>query len=143
MIGVRHVGLIVNDIDKSLKLYNDVLGFTPMVDQIEKGNFYEHITGIKHGVARTCKCYSQNGTCIELIQYQTESLKKREKALVCEGFNHIALDVNDIDKIYKKLKNIGIIFINPPRYNDKKTAKVAFCKDFEGNYLELVQTKFK
>jgi catechol 2,3-dioxygenase-like lactoylglutathione lyase family enzyme len=142
MIGIRHIGLIVDDLDKSLELYNDVLGFTPKIDQVEKGTFYEHITGIKFGVARTCKCYSSNGTCIELIQYQSESLIKREKTLVCEGFNHIALDVDEIDKLYKKLKSIGITFINPPKYNDDKTAIVAFCKDFEGNYLELVQTNF-
>ena len=27
------------------------------------------------------------------------------------------------------------------RTNDEKTAKVAFCYDFEGNMLELVQTQ--
>ena len=67
MINLRHVGLIVKDIDKSYELYRDILGFIPKVDQIEKGEFYEHLTGLISGVARTSKCYSEDGTCIEFI----------------------------------------------------------------------------
>ena len=32
MINLRHVGLIVHDIDKSYELYRDILGFIPRVD---------------------------------------------------------------------------------------------------------------
>ena len=67
MISLRHVGLIVDDIEKSLTLYDGVFGFKPQVDQIESGSFYEHLTGISSGIARTCKCYAKDGSCIELI----------------------------------------------------------------------------
>ena len=142
MIGIRHVGLIVKDIEKSLTIYRDIFGFMPKIDQIEQGDFYEHLTGNKSVVARTCKCYSDNGTCIELIEYQRESMVERKKELVCEGFNHIALDVDDIENIYSNLVKLGITFIKEPKFNNEETAKVAFCKDFEGNYLELGQTNF-
>jgi catechol 2,3-dioxygenase-like lactoylglutathione lyase family enzyme len=142
MISVRHVGLVVDNIEKSYRLYRDILGFTPKIDQIEKGIFYEHLTGLKSGIARTSKCYSKDGTCIELIEYQSQSSKKRHKDLISDGFNHIALNVNDIESLYSKLINIGIEFINKPKFNNEKTAKVAFCKDFEGNLIELVQTNF-
>ena len=140
MINLRHVGLIVDDIDKSIKLYSDVLGFKPKVDQLEKGDFFEHLTGLEGGIARTTKCYSQDGTCIELIEYKSQKANKRKKDLTYEGFNHVALNIDDLDKIYLKLISLGIEFINEPRINPDKTAKVAFCKDFEGNLLELVQT---
>ena len=55
MISLRHVGLIVNDIENSLLIYRDVLEFIPKLDQIESGTFYEHLTGIQDGIARTCK----------------------------------------------------------------------------------------
>tara|TARA_B100000886_G_scaffold333611_2_gene287958 strand:- start:6511 stop:6939 length:429 start_codon:yes stop_codon:yes gene_type:complete len=142
MINLRHVGLIVKDIDKSYELYKDILGFIPKVDQIEKGEFYEHLTGLVSGVARTSKCYSEDGTCIELIEYQSQSSDDRHKNLTSDGFNHIALNVNDLDSLHEKLIGIGIEFINEPKLNPEKTAKVAFCKDFEGNLLELVQTSF-
>ena len=142
MISLRHVGLIVKDIDKSYELYRDILGFIPKVDQIEKGEFYEHLTGLVSGVARTSKCYSEDGTCIELIEYQSQLSDDRHKNLTSDGFNHIALNVNDLDSLHEKVIGIGIEFINEPKLNPEKTAKVAFCKDFEGNLLELVQTSF-
>ena len=142
MINLRHVGLIVTSIDESYKLYRDVFGFIPRVDQIEKGDFYEHLTGLKEGIARTSKCYSKDETCIELIEYQSQDSIKRNKELTSDGFNHIALNVDSLDDVHKKLLEIGIEFINEPKFNDERTAKVAFCKDFEGNLLELVQTKF-
>ena len=55
MISLRHVGLIVSNIENSLQIYRDILEFIPKIDQIEKGGFYEHLTGIQDGVARTCK----------------------------------------------------------------------------------------
>tara|TARA_A100001035_G_C27764844_1_gene493095 strand:+ start:558 stop:986 length:429 start_codon:yes stop_codon:yes gene_type:complete len=139
MISLRHVGLIVNSIEKSLNLYDSIFGFKPKVDQVESGEFYEHLTGIKNGVARTCKCYAENGSCIELIEYVSHDPKNRYKGLLSSGFNHIALNVPNLEDVEKKLKNLGINFINPPKFNDTKTAKVAFCEDFEGNLIELVQ----
>jgi len=139
MINLRHVGLIVKDIDKSYELYRDILGFFPKVDHIEKGEFYEHLTGLVLGVARTSKCYSEDGTCIEFIEYQSQIPDSRNKKLTSEGFNHIALNIDDLDSLHKKLLSIGLEFINEPKLNPEKTAKVAFCKDFEGNLLELVQ----
>lgn len=141
MINLRHVGLIVKDIDKSYELYRDILGFIPKVDQIEKGEFYEHLTGLVSGIARTSKCYSEDGTCIEFVEYQSQSSDNRHKNITSDGFNHIALNVDDLDFLHTRLVDIGLEFINKPKLNPDKTAKVAFCYDFENNLLELVQTK--
>ena len=78
-------------------------------------------------------------TCIELIQYISHNAESRTKELLSSGFNHIALNIPDLEVLEKKLKNIGLIFINSPKINESKTAKVAFCYDFEGNLIELVQ----
>lgn len=139
MISLRHVGLIVDDIEKSLTLYEGVFGFKPQVDQIESGPFYENLTGINTGIARTCKCYAKDGSCIELIEYISHNATKRTKELLSSGFNHIALNIPNIEATVIQLKNMNIKFINPPRMNNEKTAKVAFCYDFEGNLIELVQ----
>lgn len=139
MITLRHVGLIVDDIEKSLQLYENILGFKPKIDQVESGPFYEHLTRIDSGIARTCKCYAPDGSCLELIQYISHNSEKRTKELLCSGFNHIALNISNLEALEKKLKNIGIVFVNTPKFNENKTAKVAFCYDFEGNLLELVQ----
>ena len=141
MISLRHVGLIVKNLDNSYKLYRDILGFIPKVDHVEQGPFYEHLTGIESGIARTSKCYSHDGTCIELIEYISHKSEIRSKSLLSEGFNHIALNVDDVELLCKSIKSIGLKLINEPRLNEEKTAKVAFCYDFEDNLLELVQTQ--
>lgn len=142
MISIRHVGIVVDNIEKSFELYRDILGFIPKVDHIEKGNFYEHLTGLKSGVARIAKCYAHDGSCIEFIQYQSPSSKKRHKNITSDGFSHIALNVKNLESLHKKLLAIGLEFIGDPKLNPDKTAMVAFCRDFEGNLLELVQTSF-
>ena len=140
MISLRHVGLIVSNIDNSLKLYRDVLGFIPKIDQVESGDFYQHLTGIENGIARTCKCFAHDGSCIELIEYQSHKEKMRTKDILSSGFNHIAINVDDISSLEIQLKKLDIKFINEPKLNDIKNAKVAFCYDFEENLIELVQT---
>ena len=122
MINLRHVGLIVQDIDKSYELYRDILGFVPKVDQIEKGDFYEHLTGLISGVARTSKCYSSDGTCIEFIEYQSQKADCREKGLTSEGFNHIALNIDDLDSLHEKLLSIGLEFINEPKIEPRENS---------------------
>lgn len=141
MVNLRHVGLIVKDIEESYKIYRDALGFIPKLDQIEQGSFYEHLTGIIGGKARTSKCYAADGSCIELIEYISHKPEQRNKELLNEGFNHIALNVDNLDSLHSSLMALGLRFINEPKLNNEKTAKVAFCYDYENNLLELVQTK--
>ena len=141
MISLRHVGLIVKDIEQSYKLYRDILGFIPQIDHVEEGFFYEHLTGIKDGKARTSKCYSGDGSCIELIEYISHEPESRIKGLLSEGFNHIALNVENVDSVCLSIKSLGLELVNEPQLNQEKTAKVAFCYDYEKNLIELVQTK--
>lgn len=139
-IGLRHVGLIVNDAEKALTLYRDILNFVPRVDQIESDNFFQKLVGIDGSCARTIKCYSvHDDSCIEIIEYQKPDMIQRVKDINALGFNHIAINTDDMEELCIKLKAIGLSFINDPSINNDKTAIVAFCSDFEGNLLELVE----
>lgn len=139
-IGLRHVGLIVNDAEKALKFYHGLLGFIPKADQIESDKFFQNLVGIKGAKARTIKCYSSfDNSCIELIEYIFPTAKNRIKNLNSKGFNHIALNVDNIDRCYSDLIEVGIKFLSKPTNNNSNSARVAFCVDFEGNYIELVQ----
>ena len=80
-------------------------------------------------------CHSQILKC-------QKSSKKRHKNITSDGFSHIALNVKNLESLHKKLLAIGLEFIGDPKLNPDKTAMVAFCRDFEGNLLELVQTSF-
>jgi catechol 2,3-dioxygenase-like lactoylglutathione lyase family enzyme len=140
MGGLRHAGLIVNDAEKALTLYRDILNFNPKVDQIESDNFFQKLVGIDGAIARTIKCYSiYDDSCIEIIEYKTPDMIDRAKDINSLGFNHIAINTNNLKDLSIKLKAIGLSFINEPSVNLDETAMVAFCYDFEGNLLELVE----
>ena len=138
---LRHVGLLVKDIDRSLRLYQDVFNFFPKVDQIESDEFFRHLVGIENSSARTVKCYSSiDDSCLELIQYITPSMLERNKSINALGFNHIAINVIDMEQVCSSLSNLGLEFLSKPMINTNKTVIVGFCRDFEGNLLELVET---
>jgi len=139
MISLRHVGLIVRDIDKSLHIYRDILNFKPKIDQIEHGPFFDHLIGFDNAKARTTKCYAEDESCIELIQFISHRSINREKRILGLGFNHIALNVENVDDVFKKLVSLGLQYVNEPKVNNEGTAKVSFCRDYEDNLLELVQ----
>ena len=75
-------------------------------------------------------------------RYQTDFYwfhSNREKRILGLGFNHIALNVENVDDVFKKLVSLGLQYVNEPKVNNEGTAKVSFCRDYEDNLLELVQ----
>jgi catechol 2,3-dioxygenase-like lactoylglutathione lyase family enzyme len=57
------------------------------------------------------------------------------------GWDHLALEVEDIDAAYAELSAAGIPFHVPPEDfpEEAPSVRIAFFKDPDGNVLELVQ----
>ncbi len=134
---IRHSGIVVRNIADSYKFYSD-LGFNVISDEIEKGKFLDTILGIDDCEIRVIKMSCDN-QMIELLGYRIESTfgKDIEKKINDIGCSHLAMTVDDIESVYKKLIDKGVKFINPPESNGK--VKVAFCKDPNDVWLELVE----
>ena len=123
MFKLRHIGIVVHDLEKSLEFYEDLLELDIKNQMIEEGKFISTILGNKVKV-KTCKL-TEN---IELLEY----LEGRHK-------NHIAFTTHNLDREYKLLKGLGIEFISEPQISPDRRAKVVFCYDPEGNLIELVE----
>ena len=133
---IRHSGIVVRDIIESYNFYVD-LGFMIESDEIEKGKFLDTILGIDGCEIRVMKMSCDN-QMIELLGYQNpKSLDDKFRRINSIGCSHLAMTVDDIESVYKKLTEQGIEFINPPESNGK--VKVAFCKDPNDVWLELVE----
>jgi len=134
---IRHSGIVVRDIIESYNFYVN-LGFMIESDEIEKGKFLDTILGIDDCEIRVMKMSCDN-QMIELLGYQIESTfgNDTEKKVNDIGCSHLAMTVDDIESVYKKLTEKGVEFINPPESNGK--VKVAFCKDPNDVWLELVE----
>ncbi len=139
MTKLRHAGVVVENIEKSIELYRDCFGFEVVWDEIESGSFIDEILGTEDVKVRTVKMRDKKSGMIELLQYFSHKPMKFDKSLIQTGCTHLALTVDNLDKILIDLRELGLKFISDPKVSDNGKAKVCFCRDIEGNFLELVQ----
>lgn len=141
VIGYRHTGIVVDDMELQLKFYRDLLNLDIYYDQYENGFWLSQILPMdKDQYARIIKLGKQDIIMVELINFKEWTYRDMVVKSYNEvGITHIALQVDDIHKMYDSLKNERVSFVKPPATNPDKTARVCFCYDFEGNLVELVQ----
>ena len=138
-VNIRHMGFVVNDLNKSLEFYVDNLGFKIYKKANESGNFINKILGYEKLDLITVKMTIDNGQMIELIDFGKHKELIKNHQLNQSGPTHIALTVYNLDKVYYKMSNKGVDFISPPLQSPDGLVKVAFCQAPEGTYVELVE----
>jgi len=142
--GIRHTGIVVNDINKMVAFYKDILGMKKVLETIEEGKYIETIIGLHSIRLHIIKLLTPDNSMIELLKYEgVNNTVQRDNFLWRQGITHIAFTVDDIDRIYMTLKKYGIDFISEPILSTDNYAKVCFCRDPEGNFLELVEVMKK
>lgn len=141
MKAVRHFGIVVNNMEKSLHFYRDLLGLKVKTDALEEGEFIDTVLGLHKVKVRTIKMLADEGNVlVELLWFQSHpSKKKGDDKIFNIGFSHLALTVKDIGQVYEKLKKEGIKFNSSPQISPNGKVKVAFCRDFDGLPVELVE----
>tara|TARA_B110000238_G_C15748203_1_gene278003 strand:- start:10 stop:456 length:447 start_codon:yes stop_codon:yes gene_type:complete len=140
---VRHIGIVVSNINKSLNFFHNILGFKIYNNQIEKGEFISKILNKKDCNVNTIKLIAPDGNMIELLCFKKKHIKKNIKKNInidSFGITHISFTVFDINKVYKILKNEKIKFLSKPVISSDKKVKVVFCKVFDNYFFELVET---
>jgi catechol 2,3-dioxygenase-like lactoylglutathione lyase family enzyme len=138
---VRHVGIVVKKIEEILPFYRDLLGLKLVKKSDEPTRFINPLLNLTGCQLITVKLSADEGTTlIELLEFTSYPDNPSPLPdLIRPGISHIAFTVKDLDLLYKKLTQVGIVFISPPLKSPDGHAKVAFCKDPAGNYLELVE----
>ena len=136
---VRHIGIVVTDMEKSLKFYRDLLGLKikSLVD--EEGQFLDNILAHENVKNRVAKLYAKNGNAlVELIDSKSYGNKK-DRDFFTIGASHFALTVDDLDETYDYLIKNGVKFTASPQLTPDGFAKVTFCEDPDGTPIELVE----
>ena len=136
---IRHTGLVVSDLKKGLHFYRDLLGLKVFKNRHESGRYIDLIFGIKNANVKTIKLSAADGSLIELLYFPSYRKKYFRKKIYEIGFSHVAFTVKEIDKEYKRLLKAGVEFHSPPQFSPDGYAKVAYCRDFDHNPVELVQ----
>jgi methylmalonyl-CoA/ethylmalonyl-CoA epimerase len=128
--GIDHIGIAVNNLNEALAVYERALGLK-----------HERVTVIDS--QRVKVAFLQVGDSrIELLEPLSKEstlagfLEKRG-----EGIHHIALRVDGIDDMLKKLQNQGIMLIDEKPRPGAEGGKIAFVhpKSVKGVLLELCE----
>ena len=142
MVKLRHIGITVTDMEKSLELYRDYFGFKVVWDEVEEGKFIDGLSDIENIKVRTVKMKDDSGGMVELLDYyshpeqNTENLKNKITKIGC---SHLALTVDKLDSVYNELKDMDLEFNCEPKISKDGNVKVCFCRDFDGTLIELVE----
>lgn len=140
MIALRHAGIVVADMEKALDFYCGLLGFTVSRRVIETGPFIAAVLGMPGAEVETAKLAGSGTGMLELLHFRNPApAPSGNLTLNRLGPTHAALTVTGIDTLHRKLTDAGIAFIAVPQLSPDGKAKVAFCRDPEGTYLELVE----
>lgn len=140
MKAVRHIGITIKDLDQAIDFYKSLMGLKIIRRMEESGKFIDYLSGLKKVRVTTVKMATDDGSLIELLYYHSHPRLTGKKKEICAiGLSHLAFTVGDLNKLYKKLINKGIKFNCAPRISKDGKAKVTFCRDPEGNLIELVE----
>ena len=127
---VDHIGIAVNDINKSTELFVKILG---------KDNFKTEIVDSEGGITSS---FDLGDSKIELIApLDSNSPIKKYLNTRKEGIHHIALYVLDIETEMVRLRKEGIRLLNdiPKKGADNKLICFLHPKDTNGVLIEICQ----
>ncbi len=140
MKAFRHAGITVTDRERALHFYRDLLGLKIVTDSQDSGDYIDNMLALKGVKVNTIKMAADDGNLIELLVYASHPRQPDTSREICAiGCTHIAFTVKNLDKEYERLTEAGVIFNAPPQFPPDGYAKVAFCKDPDGAFIELVE----
>jgi len=122
-VKILHTCLNVADLDRSIDFYTKQIGLR-FVSRRE----------IKQNNAEIAFLKDEDGLALELTHW-------RDKKALTEGdnFDHIAFAVDDVAETVQELKRRGVTIAMEPYSLQGSSSKIAFIKDPDGNWLELIQ----
>ena len=136
---VRHIGIVVNNMENSLKFYQDLLGLKIIKDMDEQGGYINNMLSLDGVQVRTVKLSAGMGnTLIELLDFKSHS-DNEIRNFYTIGASHVALTVDNLEDLYKHLSENNIKFNAPPQKSPDGLVKVTFCDDPDGTPIELVE----
>lgn len=142
---VQHIGIVVSDLDRSLRFYQDLTGGEVLFTNPMRGSRVGAHMNVENPDLRFAMLQIGN-TILELIAYQQPQSRPYDRANPDIGINHLAFQVDDIQSVYEALKAKGIEFIGEP-YTftpedgspDVIGSTFAYFKDPDGLNVEIFQ----
>jgi catechol 2,3-dioxygenase-like lactoylglutathione lyase family enzyme len=143
---IDHVNLVVDDLERMIAFYRDVLGLRLTKRATISGQWIDDVTGLAHVTADVAFLETPAGPSIELIDYRSPqgALPAGLGKANTLGLRHIAFRVAEIDRLAAAIRGAGVPLISKIQqvpvgqvdYADVRKRLVYF-HDPEGNLVEL------
>lgn len=124
---IKICSIIVNDQEKALKFYGSILGFIKKID-MPAGKFRWLTMVSPEG---------PNDVEILLEPNENPATGTFQKALFEQGIPLTVFGVDDVNKEYSRLIELGVMFKQKPTAMGQVT--IAMFDDTCGNYIQIVQ----
>jgi catechol 2,3-dioxygenase-like lactoylglutathione lyase family enzyme len=138
---LTHIGIGVSDLERSLRFYRDLLGFTWEHELDVEGEPTDTLLRLR-GTKLHAEYLSRDGVRIELLHFASPTPpSRRERAMNEPGLTHLSFRVTDLDAVVDALRAAGErvldeTIIRIPQVN----AAACFVVDPDGQLIELVQS---
>jgi predicted enzyme related to lactoylglutathione lyase len=126
---IKVMSLYVDDQEKALRFYTDVLGFTKKTD-FSQGP-YRWLT--------VASREDPNGTELQLALNNNPAAEAYQQALFQQNQPAAMFFTDDIKRDYEQIKSRGAEFTMPP--TDVTASTIAMLKDTCGNLIQITQLK--
>jgi predicted enzyme related to lactoylglutathione lyase len=126
-VKIKLTSLLVDDQEKALKFYTEVLGFIKKTE-IPMG---------KHKWLTVVSKEDQDGVELVLEPTSFEPAKVYQKELFNAGIPLTAFNVDNLDKEYERLVNLDVTFSMKP--TEMGATKLAVLNDTCGNNIQIFQ----
>lgn len=124
---IKLTSLMVDDQDKALKFYTDVLGFRKKHEFPAGG--YKWLTVVSP--------QGHQDVELSLEPNANPAAKTFQKAMFDQKIPLAAFEVSDIEKDYKRLAGLGVVFTTKPTQAGPVT--IAVFSDTCGNLIQIYQ----
>ena len=124
---IKLTGVYVDDQDKALRFYTEVLGFAKKAD-VRQGP-YRWLTVVSPE--------EPDGTELQLALNDTPAAKAYQQALFQQGRPAVMFFTDDVKGDYERIKGRGAEFTMPP--TDVTASTIAMLNDTCGNLIQLTQ----
>jgi catechol 2,3-dioxygenase-like lactoylglutathione lyase family enzyme len=139
-----HVGLTVQDLDRSIEFYCAVFDCAVQERSVISGAEVETLTGVAGAVIHTADLKLPRGGMLELLEYQGPSRTLLVQQRFNAGHSHIAFTVEDVDGARTRALSAGALDCSMPvTLNEPGSSwdrvRVCYARDPDGRTIELVE----
>ncbi len=143
VINTRHTGFVVVDLERFIDFYTG-LGLKLISRKVETGEYIDKLVGFKGTNLEWAKLSLPDNSVIEFLKYHSHGEKLNDMKQLANrlGCSHLALTVKKIEAVITYFLENGGSLLKGFQISPDKKVKVAYCYDFEGNIIEIVEEIF-